>query len=1001
MKRASVLAWCLMCWGHCLAGVPGPQPTPLLPGIDYRLPDLATAPGAPRVYEFSLEAGPDESLLLLGEGFTTNLFLWGGGIDTPTGRAWPAQVQWATNHALIFTIPERAPDGVLVAAVKNAAGWSAPIVINAPQPWWCWPNRVLPGAEVRVFGRNLARRPDFGAAFVYLAQTNKGGLWAPGTRASKYEIGFRVPADLKPGDYDLWVHAGTGGGYGWGSPLRLTVLPEPREGSSGLSALFRKRSAARRDVKPGADRGELQRVLNQAGAEGGGEVNLAEGRYVFSGTLRIPENVSLNGAGKGATTLQLVADPGATFGRVRGSGWGNSPIAIHSPGDTMEYDLELPEGGDWVVWVRYATDMAPWNAPGVSGAHTLAVGQGTPVPLMNLENTGSWGDYRWTNSATLRFSAGRQKLTWKNLKGGGIALDAFLLTQDKAYRPPAPGFPLETSRLLVVQAEDCTRFASREGRLPTSDRVAVWLAGSGAALRNLTVLGNPEANMGVAIASPKTLQWLTNCVVENVRVMDCDGKQGENCGLFAYYVERAEIDGNELWGRAPLFIAGARQSRFSGNRLVPVTRFGGNAEAAIVGQNETVEECLIEENRFASPAGAEAGGPTSRRMLWFSTGRGSITRNWIARNAPENPGSAGQPRFGGVAGTDQNVGEMILFEGNHRTAFFGPIVGADAESVSLPRVVPRTPPGRLGNVQRAQLPRDAAGEETPFWPPAEDQPGEEPPLYEYYVTVFKGVGQGQTRRVVRREGERLWLDRPWKVPPGPGAVVAVATGFYQNLIVGNEVPDGMTGIQLWISCIENVIAGNTIKRQRKPGLFLFANATTLASSMPRTWNRGVSPLFWNYCEGNYTDECGGGVLITSQDENDIPVEFPRAVGNVIRRNSFLKSRSAAVSLGSRPAAPGLADTAPSIFGTLLEFNLVRDARTGFVAGNLSDVVLFRRNHVYFWYPVDASPEAATAFQLVDPKTTAVLELNTIEGQQGLRDHRVRELQTPLGVRTLQ
>ena len=60
--------------------------------------------------------------------------------------------------------------------------------------------------------------------------------------------------------------------------------------------------------------------------------------------------------------------------------------------------------------------------------------------------------------------------------------------------------------------------------------------------------------------------------------------------------------------------------------------------------------------------GAEAGGPTARRVLWFSTGHGSITHNCIADNGVEDDLSgrrspvAGQARFGGVAGTDQNVG---------------------------------------------------------------------------------------------------------------------------------------------------------------------------------------------------------------------------------------------------------------------------------------------------------------------------------------------------------
>ncbi len=420
----------------------------------------------------------------------------------------------------------------------------------------------------------------------------------------------------------------------------------------------------------------------------------------------------------------------------------------------------------------------------------------------------------------------------------------------------------------MLQAEDCERFETKEGELPGGDRAAVWLSGDGASVSHLTILGTSQTNIGIAIQSPTPTSWISDCKVQSVRVADIDGKQAENAAVRVRNAERAAVANCKLSGRTPLFLLGARHSVFAYNQLLSVTRFGGNSEAAILGRCEPIEECVIEGNRIASPPGLGAGGPTARRLLWFSTGHGSIVRNYIAANGVESPTGAGlqhdvaigagQARFGGVAGTDQNVGETILFEGNHRTMYFGPLAGAEAQSVTLPKTIPATPDDRLGSVERKQLAHDANGNETPFWPPDVDDGTEEPPIGEYYVTIFAGKGQGQTRRVLKRQGETLLLDTPWNVPPEKGSVVAVGTMFYQNLIVNNHTPDGMTGIQLWISCVENIISGNTIARQRKPGLFLYANGTTLASSMPRTWNRGISPLFWNVAEGNRAEECSAG-----------------------------------------------------------------------------------------------------------------------------------------------
>jgi len=992
----------------CLTLPAAPRPNIGPPDDKFRPPQMPGAPGAPVIYEHSAEAGPDQTFLLVGEGLTTNVVAWGVSATDPAGQFWQPRVQFCTDGLLAATLPEKAQDGPFLVWVKNAAGYSAPIVLNQPQPWWCSPDVAKPGDIIRVFGRNLARRPDAATAFVGLCGGDGRLCTGQVIEAGKYMLAFRVPERLAPGDYRVGFSAGHGGGCGTGELPRLRVVNAAAKRPDRVTRLA-----------PGAAGTDVQRALDAAAKRGGGTVALPAGMFRFTGTLRVPANVTLAGEGMEATKLQLVRGLAEQFARLGGSGWNQAPGAIHTPGDTIEYQLEVPKTGTWIVWLRYATEMSPWKQPGVSGNHALIVDDGAPVPLENLPNTGSFGTFKWSKSATLKLTAGKHKLVWKNLKGGGVSLDAFVFALDpkfvasdeltkpgnvaapakgaeggaaKRTTAPLAGAATTAANLLILQAEDCVRFVSKDGQLHVGDRAAVWLWGDGAAVGNLTILGHAQVNIGIAIRSPEPTTWLDGCRVENVRVADCDGKQAENCGVHVRNASRAVIRDCELGGRAPLFISGARRSEFARNRLAPVTRFGGNAEAAILGRCEPIEACVIEGNVIASPPGAEAGGPTARRLLWFSTGHGSITRNWIANNGAENADGAGRARFGGVAGTDQNVGETILFEANHRTAYFGPLAGADERSVTLPKTIPPTPDERLGSVKREQLAHDGAGNETPFWPPDADDGGPEPPIGEYYVTVLAGRGQGQTRRVLRRDGERLLLDRPWRVAPAKGSVVAVGTAFYQNLIVGNHTPDGMTGIQLWISCVENVIAANTIARQRKPGLFLYANGTTLASSMPRTWNRGISPLFWNECAGNRVEECSAGALVTSGDYPNVPIEFPRALGNVLRHNSFIRSRSDGVVLASRRAAADGKDTSASVAGTIVEFNVVRDAMTAYHAGASTDAAVFRRNHAYFWYPVNNSTNAPVAFQIDEPGAAVAIEQNSVEGRTGVGEKGIVEVQ---------
>ena len=975
------------------------------PGEPFQPPSFAVAADGPVIYECSREAGPDQTFFLVGERLSGDVLAWGPSASKSGGQQWMPKVQLHNGSYLSATLPEEAPDGVFLVWVRNAAGYSHPVVLNRPEPWWCGPSTVRPGESIRVFGRNLARRPDFARGFVLLCKPGLAGFWVHLYQCSRHSLLFVVPESLAPGTYQLWVHAGTGGAWGWGRPLGLRVEAPAKASSLPVQ------------VGAAVSRGELQQVLDEAGRRGGGEVRLPPGVFNFSGTLRIPPRVTLTGRGLLATTLQLIADRTARFARLGGQGWNQAPGRVHSVGDRITYQVVVPRAGTWDVWVRYGTDMKPYSQPGVSGNHTLSVDASAPVPLQNLPNTGSWAATTWTKTASLELTPGQHRLTWTNVNGGGITLDAYVLTLDHRWTPSMSPPPDNGPDRIVIQAEDCETFVTREGELPGGDRAAVWLSGDGASLKDVAILGTPQVNIGVALRSPEPTGWLSDLILDGVKVADIDGKQAENCAVLARNVMRTHVRSCQLWGRTPLFISGARQSEFQHNQLVSVSRFGGNSEAAILGRTEPIEECLIEGNRLLAQRGSEAGGPTARRLIWLSTGHGSITHNVITDNGPgpahfmiaDNgpgphhdaaPANERQARFGGVAGTDQNVGETILFEGNHRTAYFGPLAAGAASSVTLPKTLTRTPDNRLGSTDRKQLAHDSAGNEIPFWPPDRDDGTEEPPIGEYYVTIFAGRGQGQTRRVVGRAGETLILNHPWAVAPQAGSIVAVGTAFYQNLILDNSTPDGMTGIQLWISCIDNVVSGNAIARQRRPGLFLYANGTTLASSMPRTWNRGISPLFWNVVEGNRTEECSAGVLVTSGDERQMPIEFPRALGNVLRHNTFTRNRTDGVLLTSRPTPPGVKDTSASVVGTVVEFNVVRDAAVAYHAASSTNMTVFRRNHAYFWYPVSNSRDRPIAFEMDRSESAGVFEFNSIEGIQGGHDAPLIDLKTPAGTREL-
>ncbi|MDY0165252.1 MAG: hypothetical protein RBS80_01830 [Thermoguttaceae bacterium] len=953
-----------------LLAIEGPVPLPEPPGAGFDVPERARAEGAPVVYSHTAGAGPDQSFLLVGEGFTDKLAAWGSHPESETGRAIAPQVQLVDNRSLIATLPERAYDGPIVVWAENEKGFSEPVVLNAPEPWWCLPVAAEGGEAVRVFGRNLAWRPGFARASVYLAHPGAPGSWLKVLRAGKYELTVEMPRDIEPGEYQLWVHAGSGGQYGWGGPLPLGLRSGPASVPAASVAF------------PG---GDLQEAVDRMAATGGGTLRLPEGDVPLAGTLVVPAGVRVEGAGMNKTRLLSPTDPAAELASVVGPMWNQGPSGIHTVGDRMVYRVAFPAAGKWTVWLRYATDMARWDLPGVSGHMTLAADGGEPVPLEDLPNTGSFAAFRWSRSAELDVQAGPREIVWQNVKGGGIHIDAVVFTRDPDYEPGDDPLPTGGERIVVVQGEEMVRFDAKDGTLPGIDRAAVWLAGDGASLADLTIHGTRRTNLGVAVRSPAYPQWIADCRVERVKVVGHEGKQAENCGIRLYNAVRAVVDRNELWGRAPIFLSGVRESRFTANRLVSVTLWGGNAEGYILGRNDTVRKCIIEDNVCASPPGAAGGGPTGRRMVWLSTGRGSVALNWIAGNRED------ASRFGGVAGTDQNVGEMILFEACQRIAYYGPPVAAGPRNISLPARLSPTPEEHLGSVARERLAYDAEGNETPFWPPEVDQGTTEPTVGEYFVTVLRGRGMGQTRRVLARQGETYELDRPWRVAPDADGLILVHTAFWRNHIIGNRTVDGMTGIQLWISCIENIVSDNVVARMRKPAVYLYGNCSTLASSMPTTWNRGIGPLYFNHVEGTRAEETSCGALVTSGEMHNLPLMFPRCLGNVLRHNSFVRSRTDGVLLtGNRPA--GEEQPSDAVVGTIAEFNVVRDALVGYRVARSVGAVLLRRNHAYFWYPVSLDPGPRIAFRVDNEEAAVTIEKNSVEGIHGSADGRIVEEQ---------
>ncbi|HJV48214.1 MAG TPA: right-handed parallel beta-helix repeat-containing protein [Geothrix sp.] len=153
---------------------------------------------------------------------------------------------------------------------------------------------------------------------------------------------------------------------------------------------------------------------------------------------------------------------------------------IHHPGDWLEYRVQIPAAGDYVLWLHYGALNAPYGVAAMDGRTTVQVDGQRSFPLADLADTGGWSPVRWARVASLRLSAGTHLLRWKNEKGGGLVLDALVLCNEASWVPrgtmtAAP----ENGHRLVLPARAFVRSHGRQitvNGAGTGPRNAIWCA---------------------------------------------------------------------------------------------------------------------------------------------------------------------------------------------------------------------------------------------------------------------------------------------------------------------------------------------------------------------------------------------------------------------------------------------------------------------------------------------------------------------------------------------
>ena len=151
-------------------------------------------------------------------------------------------------------------------------------MVNATDAWWVGPNVATRGDTVSVYGRNLVHDTMAMTSHVFIQQTGGAGTWATITAANPYKVDFTVPAGLANGTYEVWVHNGRGGHYGWGGPLALTI----NAGMTWSSHVYNVKSYGAKGDGVTDDEAAIENAVRAAGNDPWSTIYLPAGTYMVS-----------------------------------------------------------------------------------------------------------------------------------------------------------------------------------------------------------------------------------------------------------------------------------------------------------------------------------------------------------------------------------------------------------------------------------------------------------------------------------------------------------------------------------------------------------------------------------------------------------------------------------------------------------------------------------------------------------------------------------------------